>query len=462
MHKVDVAGADGDVARDIRSLIQALKGRDNFTNFIYIAKVWLIGIATVTATIWSFEFVAAQGLGWWWNIPAAAIAVLIMGATQHQLGGIVHEGTHYILFENRKLNELVSDWLGAFPIYTSTYAFRLHHLAHHQFVNDPERDPNFGQADESGHWLDFPIAHIDFLWAIVRQLNPIRLISYIVARARYSALGVGTNPYSDPKAPGSPWAIRWGVLYTVLVPVVAISCLAAARLGYADAATMTGAAMGFTAAATVAIVAYYALVPEGAFPQSRLNPVISHRATAIGRMLFMALMYGGLTLAEYATGAPAWGYFGLFWLLPLFSTFPMFMILREWVQHGNADRGRYTNSRVFLVNPLLRYAVFPFGMDYHLPHHIMAGVPHYNLKDLHELLIEKDAQYAANARVVEGWSGRWGKKKNPSIIDVLGPGYTPSGNPVFVDDATLEYADVNDKSAIEAQKQASRLHSRLQ
>lgn len=450
----DVAG-DAEKSRDYRSFIRALKARDNYTNFAYIGKIWLIGIATIAGALWSFSFVASQGLGWWWNIPAAALAVIIIGATQHQLGGIVHEGTHFILFENRILNELASDWLGAFPIYTSTHAFRLHHLAHHQFVNDPDRDPNFAQAEDSGHWLDFPVAHIELMWGIIRQLSPVRLVSYIAARARYSALAVGSNPYADPDAPGAPWTVRWGIIYTLLVPVVSIGLLGAGRLGFADPWLMGVLALGFTVFATIAVVTYYALKSESAFPQSRLDPVISNRATAISRMLFMALMYGGLTAAEFATGAPAWGYFGLFWLLPLFSTFPLFMILREWVQHGNADRGRYTNSRVFLVHPFLRYAVFPFGMDYHLPHHMMAAVPHYKLKDLHELLLEKDAQYAEKAQVVVGWSGS-GERQHPSIVEVLGPEFAATGNAAFVDDATLDYASVNNKDAVEAQKAASR------
>lgn len=449
------AGQSDEAERDYRAVIRALKQRDNFSNFIYIGKVWLIGISTIAAAIWSFNFVADQGLGWWWNIPAATIAVLIIGACQHQLGGIVHEGTHFILFENRMLNEIVSDWFGAFPIYTSTYAFRLHHLAHHQFVNDPERDPNFSQAEASGHWLDFPVAHIDFVWAVIRQLNPVRLVSYIAARARYSALGVETNPYADPKAPGSPWIIRWGILYTVGMPVVQCALVTAAWFGYADMAVMTAWGIGILAASTIAIVTYYLLSPEEAFARSRLDPVISHRTTMISRVTFMALLYGGLTLSAYTTGTPAWAYFILFWLLPLFTTFPLFMILREWIQHGNADRGRYTNSRVFLVNPLVRYAVFPFGMDYHLPHHIMAAVPHYKLKGLHELLLEKDAQYASRALVVEGWSVRKDGQQNPTIVDVLGPEYAMSGNTAFVDDATLDYADVNDKDAIATAKKAS-------
>ncbi|MEQ8823704.1 MAG: fatty acid desaturase [Filomicrobium sp.] len=435
--------------------IKALKARDNTTNIVYIAQVYLIMLATIVGTLWSYSAVAAAGYGWWWNIPATFAAILIIGASQHQLGGIIHEGTHYILFSDRKLNELVSDWLAAFPIYTSTYAFRLHHLSHHQFVNDPKRDPNFDQAHESGHWLDFPIAHIDFLIEIGKQLNPVRLVKYIAARAKYSAIGVNTNPYANPDKQGWPWAVRWGVLFMTMVPAVSVTLLSIGALGYVERWITSGLAMAFLIGSYGALVVYYRTIPEDAFAQSRINPVISHRATTINRITFMALLYGGLTVTEYYTQAPTWGYFGLLWILPLFSTFPLFMVLREWIQHGNADRGRYTNSRIFIVNPFLRYAVFPFGMDYHLPHHINASVPHYRLKDLHSFLMQRDEKYAAQALVVEGWKQN-NKHDVPGIVDVLGPTYTPSGNKVHVDDETLTYADVNDEAAIAAHNAASR------
>ena len=138
--------------------IKALKARDNTTNFFHLAFDYAVLIATVAATLWSYSLVADAGLDWWWNAPATIVAVIIIGAVQHQFGGATHEGTHYMLFDDRKLNELTSDWLAAFPIYTSTYAFRLHHLAHHQFVNDPERDPNFDQAKDSGHGSTFRLS----------------------------------------------------------------------------------------------------------------------------------------------------------------------------------------------------------------------------------------------------------------------------------------------------------------
>lgn len=434
--------------------IRTLKSRDNTTNLGYIGAIYVVIAATLVATLWSYAAVAEAGLSWWWDIPITSFAIVVIGASQHQLGGIIHEGTHYILFADRRFNELLSDWLGAFPIYTSTYAFRLHHLSHHQFVNDPKRDPNFDQAQESGHWLDFPIAHVDFLIAILRQLNPVRLFRYIIARAKYSALGVDTNPYANPEKPGWPLAVRLGVLFMVAIPFVHVMLISIGALGFAERWVMSSIAMAVLLISWAGLVGYYLSIPDDAFAQSRIDPVISHRATTINRISYMALVYGALTLAEYYSGQPAWGYFGLLWILPLFTTFPLFMVLREWIQHGNADRGRYTNSRIFLVNPLLRYAIFPFGMDYHLPHHINASVPHYRLKDLHEYLLEHDAKYAAQALVVDGWRKK-DKQGAPGIVEVLGPGYTPQGNPVHVDDETLAEADVNDKAAIAAQVLAS-------
>jgi hypothetical protein len=204
-----------------------------------------------------------------------------------------------------------------------------------------------------------------------------------------------------------------------------------------------------------AAITYFALIPDDYFPKSRIDPVISHRATMIGRTTWLAILYAGLTAIEYAYGAPAWGYFGLLWILPLFTTFPLFMVLREWLQHGNADRGRLTNSRVILErNPIVRYAVYPWGQDYHLPHHLFASVPHYKLKELHALLL-RDPEYREKGTIVEGWTKR-GAAGLPTILDVIGPAYAGTSKEKHVDDATLEMADVNDKAGVQRHAEASR------
>ena len=153
-------------SRQTAEEIKALKARDNLTNWIYLARIYVVIAASIAGAIWLDQLAMYGQIAWWWSIPVTVVAIIAVGASQHQFGGAMHEGTHYILFANRKLNELASDWLAAFPILTTTFHFRLHHLAHHQFVNDPERDPDISQLHDSNHWLDFPITHVEMLWAL--------------------------------------------------------------------------------------------------------------------------------------------------------------------------------------------------------------------------------------------------------------------------------------------------------
>ena len=62
------------------------------------------------------------------------------------------------------------------------------------------------------------------------------------------------------------------------------------------------------------------------------------------------------------------------------------MLLRDVYQHSNADSGRLTNSRVFFTDPFTRWAVFVYGQDMHIPHHLFPAIPHYRLGELHKIL----------------------------------------------------------------------------
>jgi fatty acid desaturase len=430
--------------------VQALKARDNWTNWRYLAGNWVLIAATIAAAIMAENALAAGGYSLWWMVPVAAVAITIIGASQHQLGGAIHEGAHYQLFANRTLNEVASDWLAGYPIYTSTHHYRLHHLPHHQFVNDRARDPIFSQAEESGHWLDFPLTHVELAKALLRLLWVPGLIKYTVARARYSALGKGANPYTDPNRPGRPSTTIIGALFAALLPAILITMIVR------DVSAPV--VLGTWAAIWAVTVIYYALIPDEWYSKGRVDAVVPHRFGAISRISFMALVYGALTAVALAgAGGKAWAYYGLYWVLPLFITFPVFMILREWLQHGNADRGRLTNTRVFLTNPVFRYAVLPWGMDYHLPHHIMANVPHYRLKELHEILLQ-DPEYAEKGVVVEGMFGAANKDTGrPTAFGILLVEHAPKHREqVHVDDAVLERADIADRAALEHEAAASR------
>jgi fatty acid desaturase len=197
------------------------------------------------------------------------------------------------------------------------------------------------------------------------------------------------------------------------------------------------------------VVVILALLPKKYYLHTRLDRVISHRLTAIGRVTHLAILFAAVSAVQLMGWGPAWTYFAILWVIPVFTTFPLFMILRQWVQHGNADRGRYTNTRVFLAGPLVRYAVFPWGMDYHLPHHMIASVPHYNLPKLHEALM-RDPEYREKGVIVEGYFGEAENERgNPTALGVLGANYAPKRREaVYVDTAALEHADVVDAAGL--------------
>ncbi|HEY8248450.1 MAG TPA: fatty acid desaturase [Hyphomicrobium sp.] len=275
-------------------------------------------------------------------------------------------------------------------------------------------------------------------------------LPHTITRARYSSMGHGHNPYADPERPGTIRSLRAGIVFAVSAPLVIIPLTA---MGYALAVVIILPLMW------VAIVTILAKLPEDSFPRTRLAPVIPLRQTAIGRVTYLALLYGALSAVQLAGWGPAWAYFGLLWLVPVFTAFPLFMILRQWVQHGNADRGRYTNTRVFLVGPLVRYAVFPWGMDYHLPQHLMASVPHYNLKQLHKIML-RDREYRKKGVVVEGYFGDDDNATGrPTAMGVLGEAHAPKRfEGAYVDNAAIEYADIADAAGIAREVEASLRH----
>jgi fatty acid desaturase len=67
----------------------------------------------------------------------------------------------------------------------------------------------------------------------------------------------------------------------------------------------------------------------------------------------------------------------------------------------------------------LSFGVFPLGQDYHLPHHVFPMVPHYRLRELHELLMECPS-YREQAAEVEGYFVPSGPPpRRPTVLEVM-------------------------------------------
>src|SRR5205823_7166953 len=62
---------------------------------------------------------------------------------------------------------------------------------------------------------------------------------------------------------------------------------------------------------------------------------------------------------------------------------------------------------------------------YHLPHHLYASIPHYNLKELHDILMQYP-EYREQALVVANVVLPKQGHEYPTVVDMLGPDYAPA------------------------------------
>lgn len=437
----------------LNDVLQRVRRTDNVTNWYYLARTWLYLAAVIGGAIWFFHWRLENGLSFWWNVPVSMLAILLVGAGQHQLTGLAHEASHHILFKNRLMNDFVSDWFCMFPMFSSTHHYRLQHMAHHQFVNDPIRDPDVSQLKTSGHWLNFPVSKREFIRSLLKQAWIPNLIRYIRIRAKYNSVGTDKNPYLKKGWKPSKIPLLIGLSFIFGMMGVLAGLVALGN-------TLLLAVVPPALLAAVCLV--YQKIPDHLYHQSRVHPVIPSRVMTQLRMTFITVLFTSLAWIQHVTGEWAAAYFLLLWALPIFTSFSLFMILRQQVQHGNGDRGWLTNTRVFLVHPFINFAVFPLGQDFHLPHHMFATVPHYRLRELHEGLMGFE-EYRKHAHVVEGYFvPPKHPQEHPTVLDILGPEFAASEfHEVYIDNTVLEADEIDEKDAIvrEGQQEAERVRS---
>lgn len=396
---------------DLLRRVNALRKTDNWTNWFYLLREYLFLALVIGATVAWCEFLWSNGWSLWLAVPVVFVCNLCVGAGQHRLATLTHEAAHYMLFKNRKLNEFVSEWFCMFPILGTTHSYRVQHLGHHQYPNDADKDPDWTQMSLSGHRYQFPMTRGRFLWeCLVKQIVWFpKLLQYVLVRAFFKPDGPEGSPYRL-KRRASPLLRIFSAVY--LLGLIGALIYLVWNDRHPELALVPA---GFLAAG----LAFFLLAPQRWFTDFAVKSDIPMRYQNTMRLVFMTLLAAGVAWATVWTGRPVWLYFFLLWLVPLGTSFSFFMILRQIVQHGNADRERFTNTRVFHVHPLIRLSVFPIGNDYHLPHHLFPLVPHYNLRKLHALLLEKEC-YRDNAVLVEGYFfHKENPPRNPTVVDLM-------------------------------------------
>jgi fatty acid desaturase len=426
-----------------RQFLQDVRQTDNSTNWFYILRSWLILGVVLAAGVALLDWIVRANLGWGWMVPVAIVSAFLVGAGQHHLGVLGHEGSHRTLFRNRLLNELASDWLCMFPTFTTTYMYRLQHLAHHQFVNDPERDPNVVQMRESNTWPAGPLRPGQVFRYVLGLLSPARLMSFLRVRVRANSFVSRGEVYRISGTPSRSWPKRLGAVFVVGQLIANVILL---YVGNLTLLAIVPSSM------YVLSILIFAVLPEGYYHSSRIKPDISLKLTTLQRFTCYFILFHGLAWITVFTGRPIIWYWLLLWVVPLATLFPLYVLLRQFVQHGNARRERLTNTRVFLGPRIMNFFIMPIGQDYHLPHHLFASIPHYRLRKLHEELM-RFPDYRTSATEVDGVVRA--RNEHKSLLDVLGDECNHAPDYSYIDSSVLDGYEVAERDAIRAEERAS-------
>jgi fatty acid desaturase len=401
---------------DFRREMARLREVDNVTNLGFLAFEYLCLVATIGGAVAFSEFRGSWGIAWGWNVPVFAVAIVLVGGLQHRLAGLGHEASHYSLLRNKRANDLVGDLFCLFPILSTVHFYRLFHMAHHQYTNDPVLDPDLVNLGRGKRVEEFPMGRLRFVLTrfLAPLSSPVTFVLYVWAYIYVNVLGKGNNVYmrrvpdGDASDPRLRLGTVLGLAYVVGATAVQCALTELGRFEWLVPAGLVGLSM-------VAAVSY--LLPDRFVFRSPFRQPYSSRFAGVLRLGAYTALLVAMGLVREATGARPLAYLVLFWFVPLGTTFPYFMLLRDTYQHTNADDGPLTNTRVFFCDPLTRWAVFVYGQDMHVPHHLFPAVPHYRLEQLHRLLKASDEGY--DRQVVECRGTFANRGGSPTILDVL-------------------------------------------
>ena len=114
---------------------------------------------------WAVIFLTWAAVVYWTNPLTIFLGILIIGTRQLGLFILSHDGAHYTLFNNKKLNDWASEWLlSRAQLGAGIGSYRRYHMKHHRFTQQAQ-DPDLALSKP------FPISRASFRRKAIRDLT---------------------------------------------------------------------------------------------------------------------------------------------------------------------------------------------------------------------------------------------------------------------------------------------------
>jgi fatty acid desaturase len=123
-------------------------------------------LEATAAVAFNWAFIAAifYGVSLWPNPLTVLAGIALLGGRHLAFAALMHDCGHGVLFTGKKANDLVGQWLCAYPILSDVHRYAQGHQKHHAFAGTRD-DPDLP------NYQSYPVPRSSFRRKIVRDLT---------------------------------------------------------------------------------------------------------------------------------------------------------------------------------------------------------------------------------------------------------------------------------------------------
>ena len=128
---------------------------------------------------WSIIGAAMAAVVLWPRFYTVLASILVIGNRQHALTVLGHDGTHYTLSRNARLNDFLTNLFCFWPLGLTVSGYRALHYAHHSHTGT-ESDPELGHKRMRAPQWDLPNTPLTILRYALLDLVGFSLADYTI------------------------------------------------------------------------------------------------------------------------------------------------------------------------------------------------------------------------------------------------------------------------------------------
>jgi fatty acid desaturase len=132
----------GALAKDVREMNEFLQANGKMGEMRALGRPSLIQTFLAISSDWALV-VASVCLVHFYSLWWTPIALLVIGSRQRALVVLTHDASHFLLAQNRYINDVIANLFLCFPMLKSLKYYRAVHLPHHMNLGDEHNDTDY-------------------------------------------------------------------------------------------------------------------------------------------------------------------------------------------------------------------------------------------------------------------------------------------------------------------------------